>query len=69
MDITTKNATSELKKSARQLVLGIPGYTFLDLHEPERLADLHATFLAFVERRDGRRCRRHGARTRMAARR
>ncbi|MGE0359246.1 MAG: FAD-dependent oxidoreductase [Vicinamibacterales bacterium] len=28
--------------------LGLPGFTFADLHQPERLADLHARFVAAV---------------------
>ncbi len=28
--------------------LGIPGFTFADLHEPARLADLHHVFVAEV---------------------
>jgi NADPH-dependent glutamate synthase beta subunit-like oxidoreductase/NAD(P)H-flavin reductase len=34
------------------LQLGIPGFTFLDLHRAERLADLHAAFLEFMHARD-----------------
>src|SRR5439155_5077706 len=32
--------------------LGIPGYTFADLHEPERLASLYERFCAEVEATD-----------------
>ena len=42
----TKTATTS------PLALGIEGYTFLDLHKPQRLADLHATFLAELRASD-----------------
>jgi hypothetical protein len=44
------------------LELGIPGFSFLDLHRPERLADLQRVFLEEVERSDpelGARWQRH----------
>jgi NADPH-dependent glutamate synthase beta subunit-like oxidoreductase/NAD(P)H-flavin reductase len=34
-----------LARTSHELALGIPGYTFLDLHRPERLADLYSEFL------------------------
>jgi len=37
---------------AATLKLGIPGFTFLDLHRPERLADLHRAFLDDLAARD-----------------
>src|SRR5690349_7180643 len=37
---------------APALELGLPGFSFQDLHRPERLADLHAAFLAEVGRSD-----------------
>ena len=52
MDITSKYAPKDQKTSHKELLLGVPGYSFLDLHEPERLAALHATFLAFLKSRD-----------------
>ncbi|QJD28800.1 pyridine nucleotide-disulfide oxidoreductase [Methylococcus geothermalis] len=35
------------------LELGIPGFTYRDLHEPERLKDLLATFDTWLRERDG----------------
>jgi NADPH-dependent glutamate synthase beta subunit-like oxidoreductase/NAD(P)H-flavin reductase len=52
MDLSTQNTPKNGQQTARELVLGVPGFTFLDLHEPERLAVLHATFLEFLKSRD-----------------
>ena len=52
MDTTTRTAATSTPTHTRELRLGVPGFTFLDLHRPERLADLHTTFLHFVARRD-----------------
>ncbi|HET7453222.1 MAG TPA: hypothetical protein VFL12_10800, partial [Thermoanaerobaculia bacterium] len=35
-----------------RLTLGIPGFTFEDLHSPERLRDLDAFFLSELARED-----------------
>ncbi len=44
--------TGQSGPSARTLQLGIAGFDFVDLHRPERLADLHATFLRELEAAD-----------------
>jgi len=46
---TTKGDT---QRPERKLQLGIEGFDFLDLHRPERLADLQRAFLAQLERDD-----------------
>ncbi len=43
MNTTTR--TEPTSAHPAELALGIPGFTFLDLHRPERLADLHREFL------------------------
>ncbi len=43
MNTTTRTQAAPTHPS--ELALGIAGFTFLDLHSPERLADLHRVFL------------------------
>ncbi len=52
MDLSTRTTTTHEPTRPRDLRLGVPGFTFLDLHRPERLADLHASFLGFLHKRD-----------------
>ena len=49
MDLSTRTTPTNEPTRPRELRLGVPGFTFLDLHRPERLADLHAALLAYLE--------------------
>ncbi len=51
MNTTTRTLAASSAHPA-ELALGIQGFTFLDLHKPERLADLHRAFLASLHERD-----------------
>ncbi|MBL8862208.1 MAG: FAD-dependent oxidoreductase [Planctomycetes bacterium] len=50
MNTTTRTPAASTHPA--DLPLGIGGFTFLDLHRPERLADLHAAFLAELRAAD-----------------
>lgn len=50
--MNTKTPTKASPAHPAELVLGIPGFTFLDLHVPERLADLHRVFLEGLRESD-----------------
>src|SRR5882762_4756335 len=46
------NPTSGFPAAAASTDLGVPGYTFADLHDPERLASLYERFCEEVEAAD-----------------
>src|SRR4051812_49173725 len=43
------NSSSALPGAARSIELGVPGYSFADLHDPERLASLYERFCEEVQ--------------------
>src|SRR4030095_10668021 len=43
------NSSSGFPAAAASIDLGVPGYTFADLHDPERLASLYERFCEEVE--------------------
>jgi NADPH-dependent glutamate synthase beta subunit-like oxidoreductase/NAD(P)H-flavin reductase len=46
MDMTFEKTDQAERSSARGLALGVAGFSYVDLHRAERLADLHRAFLA-----------------------
>jgi NADPH-dependent glutamate synthase beta subunit-like oxidoreductase/NAD(P)H-flavin reductase len=52
MDMTFEKTGQAERASARDLALGVAGFSFLDLHRAERLADLHRAFLDDLAERD-----------------
>src|SRR6516225_2638292 len=52
MDMTFEKTGKVGRGAASELALGIAGFSFLDLHRAERLADLHRAFLADLAQRD-----------------
>jgi NADPH-dependent glutamate synthase beta subunit-like oxidoreductase/NAD(P)H-flavin reductase len=47
------NLTSTVRSASPNTALGVPGYTFGDLHDPERLASLYERFCEEVRAQDG----------------
>ncbi|MCK6448325.1 MAG: FAD-dependent oxidoreductase [Planctomycetes bacterium] len=53
--------TAHVSAPARPLSLGVPGFTFADLHRPEKLAELQRSFVADLARADAALAERYQA--------